>query len=145
MNGLFHRPLSPPARFFALAGLGLAFGLLMSQIDAAARQVDLFVESMDFIHRPAFFLAEIMHAISHFLDDLVRSYLQVERPTISPLPNGLAVDIGALRCIPSGIVVEWTLLGALTGVAWNVWRFASWRHRFRCNLAKALRAAVGLG
>ncbi len=84
---------------------------------------------MDFVHRPAFFLAEIIHGISHFLDDLICSYLHVQRPTTSPSPNGLAVDFGALKCIPCGIVFEWTLLGALTGVA-DVWRFVRRERRF---------------
>lgn len=145
MKSLFRRPSSPAVRLLLLTVSGFAFGLLMSQLDVAARQVGLFVESMDFVHRPAFFLAEIIHTISHSIGDPIRSFLDLEKPNTVPPPNVLFVDFGSLRCIPYGIVFQWTLVGALIAVAWNVWRFAGWRRRFRCNIAKALRTAVGLG
>ncbi len=145
MKIFFRQPFSPGARLLILAGLGFGFGLLMTQSEIAARRLGLFVHEIEFVHQPAYFIAEILHDISHGLDDLLGPLLQVEKPAVNPPPNGLAVDFGALKCIPFGIVVEWTLLGALAGMAWNVWIFAARRRQFRCDVVKALRIRVGPG
>jgi len=121
MKNLFRQPFSPSARFLVLMWSGFGFGLLMTQLDLAARHVDLFVEAMDFTHRPAYFIAGLIHEIIRFTGDLSGSRLELAGPNPTSALNGLTIDLGALKYIRYGIVAEWTLFGALTGIACNVW------------------------
>src|SRR5262245_31202909 len=105
--------LSPRARFFLLTGSGFGFGLLMFQFDFMARRLGLFVEFMDFIHAPAIPIADIIFSLSR---------LGIGNPTLSTSASLQVPGLAALRFIPYGIVVEWTLLGALTGSVWSLWR-----------------------
>jgi hypothetical protein len=96
-------------------GSGFGFGLLMTQLYIMARHVDLFVELMDCIHVPAFFIADV---IANIMDWFHR--LGGANTTSQPI-NGLPWP-AALNYVPSGIVIEWTLLGALTGIVWSMWK-----------------------
>ncbi len=121
MNGLFPKSFSPAARLLILTGSGFVVGLLMPQLYITAHNLDLFVGLMDFIHAPAVLLAEITHRVFHVADDFIRSLLGVPRPKVFVPPGGLAVDFGPLKCLSSAIVIEWTVVGAVTGIVWNCW------------------------
>lgn len=122
MNGRFRQPFRPAVQLLVLTGSGFAGGLLMPQLYVAAHKLDLFVGLMDFIHAPAVFIAETLHHVLHVMDDFIRSFSVVERPKVPSPPNGLEVDFGVLQCLSSGMVIEWTLLGVLTGMVWNISR-----------------------
>jgi hypothetical protein len=86
----------------------------MIQLDFMARRLGLFVEFMDFIHAPAVPIADIIYCLSR---------LGTGNPTSSPSAGLQVPGLAALRFIPYGIVVEWTVLGAVTGTVWSLWRF----------------------
>jgi hypothetical protein len=75
---------------------GLAFGILMIFVDKEARALEF--NEITLVHLPALFVALLL---ARFL--------------------GMSAD-QALDCFPAGIVVQWTVVGLLGGMIWELWR-----------------------
>ncbi len=91
----------------------LLFGFFMSQLDIAARRNELLLEELNFIHAPAFRIANVV--------GLVHQIGRTE--PASWTGSGLAIP--GIRWlgfdVACGIIIEWTLIGLLAGMIQNVW------------------------
>ena len=81
-----------------------AVGFFMSQLDIAARRNELLLQELNFIHTPAFRIANVVGSVHQV-----------------PGIQWLKFDISC------GIIIEWTLVGLLAGMIQNLWA----RHRSR--------------
>ncbi|HTL16139.1 MAG TPA: hypothetical protein VL793_02830 [Patescibacteria group bacterium] len=98
---LMHSRFTP---LLLLTCTGFAVGFFMSQLDIAARRNELLLQELNFIHTPAFRIANVVGLVHQV-----------------PGIQWLKFDISC------GIIIEWTLVGLLAGMIQNLW---AW-HRSR--------------